>query len=43
MAPNGKCPSCGQRVGSNPGQPTPVHSIPGNNNKKCAGGTTKPL
>lgn len=43
MAPQGKCPSCGQRVGSKPGQPTPVHSILTSANKKCPGGVTKPL
>ncbi|WP_269084260.1 hypothetical protein [Streptacidiphilus carbonis] len=43
MAPNGKCPSCGQRIGSKPGQPTTPHSLPDNPNKACKGGTTLPL
>lgn len=42
MAPQGKCPSCGARVGSKPGQATPVHSVEGTQ-RKCAGGVTKPL
>lgn len=43
MTPNGKCPTCGQRVGSEPGKPTPVHSTPDSASKKCPGGVTKPL
>lgn len=43
MAPQGKCPSCGQRIGTKPGEPAKPHSLPDNSNKICAGGTTVPL
>jgi len=43
MAPQGKCPTCGQRIGTKPGEQTPVHSMPGNQNKQCPGGITKPM
>lgn len=43
MTPQGKCPTCGQLIGSKPGEQTPVHSVRDNPNKACAGGVTKPL
>lgn len=42
MAPQGKCPVCGARIGTQPGQPTPVHAKEGTQ-KMCQGGITKPL
>lgn len=42
MAPQGKCPTCGLRIGTKPGEPTPVHSAQGQQGP-CKGGVTKPL
>jgi hypothetical protein len=43
MAPQGRCPTCGQLIGSRPGRKTPVHSLPDSPSKKCPGGTTVPM
>jgi hypothetical protein len=42
MPPNGKCPACGARIETKPGERTPVHAKEGTQ-KMCQGGITKPL
>lgn len=37
----GTCPSCGQGVGSPPGQPTTGHQKPHPSRETCPGGTTQ--